>query len=283
MASQNDAGSGQDAGDTPAQAILVPNAARVFTANLTPPGTDADWYRHALTGAFCTVAQATPTSAGLATLASDASGGAAVSRNLEPHRVLTVALAAPAGRAPHFGVQPASFMSALETRDSTPDPGRYTFGLRSFGLADLDPEGDGEGTDAANGPGAARALSGPCHAGRLGQGDQDWYALDVASPRELTISLAVAGSGDPVAALVAPDGSVRLSVSSGGAATAWAGETGRWHVVVSHAPRAAPAPGGLALALPLASTGAALVETADYILGTTDGPGDTNPCRPSCR
>lgn len=282
--SQNDAGSGGDAGDAPSGAVLVANVRRVFTANLTPPGVDSDWYRHEMETAFCSVAKATTSSAGTLTLTADADGSPRVSRAVEPRRSLEIAIASPAGGTPFLGFEPGSSFAAASTDgEVAPDPGRYSFAFQSFRLSDLDPEGDGESPEAGPAPAGAAAAPSGCSAGSVSSYSdaEDWYFLDVASARELTVSFAVAGSSGGRLDLLAPSGEVRASLASGELASVWAGQ-GRWHLVV-RAPAAQP-PG--ALATPVAAAAQHLVAeeetTVDYLIGLTDGPGSSNACRPSC-
>ena len=280
-ASQNDAGSGQDAGDTPASAILVGSARRAYVANLTPPGMDADWYRHAVDEAFCSVADATTSSSGVLTVSADAGGRVSASRFVEPHRSARLALAAPAGHTPFLGFEPTALRAAIEGDATGRDPGRYTFNFQSFRLADLDPEADGESPEAGAFPAASVPLPGECLAGRVSSpaDAEDAFHLDVAGSRVLTVSFALAGPGDARLDVLSPTGALRASLASGEAADVWADEPGRWHLVVrAPAPAPALAPLGLA-ALPTGQT----TTTVDYLVGVTDGPGSSNPCRPSCQ
>ncbi|HVM45828.1 MAG TPA: hypothetical protein VM582_07825, partial [Candidatus Thermoplasmatota archaeon] len=79
---ENDAGSGQDAGDTPETALLLTTARRIWSANLTPPGTDSDWYRLPTSGAYCAIAEANLGNPGEVTLTGATSRTPAVSRSL---------------------------------------------------------------------------------------------------------------------------------------------------------------------------------------------------------
>lgn len=280
---QNDAGSGQDAGDAPPHALLVSSAARKYSGNLSPAGLDIDWYRHAASSAFCSTAESTLSTAGEVTLAADPLRISSASRSAQPQTTVRLALAAPAGQMPYFGIEPAPTLASADGGGAQ-SPGRYTFKFQSLGLADLDPEGDGEAPEAGATTATAVAVPGPCFAGRLlASGDAaDRYYLDVTESREVTLSLAVArGAADTQASLVSPTGVVAATLSDGDAVTVYATELGRWNVVVSR-PEATTSSGSVAAAamLPvaMAATNVTGLET-DYLIGLTDGP---DPCRPSC-
>lgn len=276
--SQNDAASGQDAGDSPANALLLTGAQRKWSANLTPPGSDTDWYRLGASGAFCAVGEATSTATGQLVLTSDPARTAATQTTAEPHRASRLVLAAPSG-APYLGLEPATMFSLVEGR-ARPSPGHYSFSLSAASYADLDPQRDGESPEAGSTPATAAPLADGCSAGRLGAGDvDDRYHLDVTDGAELTLSFAVA-SGDAASARVySPTGVLVHTVASGGTANLWLDQPGRWSVVVSNdGGRALPAGLALALAPALASD---VIET-EYLLGVI-GPPDPEPCRPSCQ
>lgn len=275
---QNDAGSGSDAGDTPQVALLLPGARRMWSANLTPTGTDADWYRLAPTGAYCAAADATTSAPGLVSLLAEVDRNPGASRSSSPHATLRLALAGEAGTRPYLGIEPPPMM-LMAASSATPSPGRYTFALGASSHAQLDPEADGESPEAGATPATSAALAAGCTAGRLatGAGDaEDRYHIDVASARELTLSFAI-DSGDPVEArLIAPSGATYAVLQSGESAEVWAGETGRWTVALAYPGATGP--------IPLPGTllrGASEVMETTYLLGLTDGP-EPEPCRPTC-
>ena len=280
----NDAGSGQDAGDSPEHALLLPssNARRLWSANLTPSGTDVDWYRLATSGAFCAAAEATLATPGGVTLASDTAQATRVARSVGAHKSVDVALAAPAGRLPYLGIEPQSLMMA-SSGSNAQGPTHYTFALRAFDHATLDPGADGESPEAGATLATAAPLANGCTAGRLSsaQGDlEDVYFLDVSEPRLLTLSFARAGGDAVTARVVTPTGATHATLASGGAVDVWTSETGRWSVVVSSASSA----GALAsLRVPLPGAGAGMFVESSYLLASTDGPGDPQSCRPSCQ
>lgn len=284
--SQNDAASGQDAGDTPGSALLVTGGRRTWSANLTPTGTDADWYRLDQSSAFCAMVDSTTNSPGTVTLASGATLDASVAREADPHRATILSLAAPAGRMPIFGLEPpmlSSMGASSGESGSPPSPGHYTFSLTAAGYLDLDPEADGEAPEAGSTAATAAPLPAGCSAGRLqGLDTEDRYAFDVEDPRDLTISFAIASGGVAQARVIDPSGAIVRTLASGDAADVWAGAVGRWYVVVSEtAPSAVPLPLDALARGSRALGDADLVDTA-YLLGVTDGPGDPAPCRPSC-
>ena len=275
--SQNDAGSGQDAGDTLELALLIPNAHRTWSANLTPTGTDSDWYRVAAGSAFCAVASATPQSPGSVAL----TGGSlsdAVRRPADAHQTTRLVLAAPGGDIPRFGMLPPSVMlMASEEGNGPPTPGRYTFSFTTQSYADLDPEADGESPEAGATPATSEPLPAECTAGRLAASDTaDRYHFDVADARDTTFSFAIASGGDAQARIVAPDGTTFATLASGDVVDVWADTPGRWSVVVER-PVTAPA----FLTIGLAGNLAQESLDSDYLLGFSDGP-DPEACRPAC-
>lgn len=283
---QNDAGSGGDAGDTPEAALALTTPRRIWSANLTPTGTDSDWYRLAASQAFCASVEATVNSPGFLTLTNGVGRHAAAEREVMPHHATRLFLAGEAGQAPYFGVEPP-MMNHLSLGDSTgspPSPGRYTFAFTASPYAELDPEGDGEAPEAGATPATSAPLPRGCSAGRLdpSRGDlEDRYHLDVAEGGLTTVSFAVASGDAAKLRITMPSGETYATVPSGGAVEIYAYETGRWTLSVVPMDDSLPVLGGLGLALPRADA-RDLVETS-YLLGTTDGPpGDTQPCRPSC-
>lgn len=278
---QNDAASGQDAGDAPAAALLLSAGPRDWKANLTPPGSDRDWYRASATGAFCAVANAVTHATGTVMLGANEDLGTQVSRVVDPRVPVRLALASPSGDVPFLGILPAPTVTTTSFGTDTDDghgPGRYDFSLDVKGYGDLDPEGDGEGIDAGATIATSAPLAQDCGAGRLDRaaGDsEDRYHLDVTEAGDLTISFAVASGAGAQARILDPTGAVVATVASGDVATVWTGQLGRWQVVVGD-PTSSPtrAVGGLSLA-PLS------LDRTDYILGAI-GPGDSQPCRPSC-
>lgn len=279
---ENDAASGQDAGDTPHQALLLSAAPRTWSANLRPPGTDADWYTLGASGAFCAAVETTMSAPGQVTLSATTARDPAVARSVSAHSSTRLSLAAPAGHAPYFGVEPIAMLMAAEQANPG-GPGQYAFALSSRSHADLDPEGDGESPEAGGTLATAAPLVRGCAAGRLdaGLGDaEDVYFFDVSDPRQMTFSFALS-SGEPASArIVTPSGATYATLASGDAVDVWASEAGRWHVAVAQTAAAPPA------LVPLAWTGLALAQhetlASDYLLSTTDGPGEPQPCRPAC-
>lgn len=282
---QNDAGSGQDAGDTPDLALRVDGARHAWSANLTPPGSDADWYSRDATSAFCAVGSATTNAPGLLTLASDELRQNAARLAVAPHDATSLALAAPAGRRPYLGLEPLSLVQTYGgSTGGPPSPGRYTFELATLTLADLDPEGDGETPEA----GATAATSAPlpeaCAAGQLGTTAadlEDRYHFDINGPVEMTFSFALAGGAAAQAIIVSPTGATRATLASGDAVSVWTDEPGRWTLVVAYESGALAPALGLALP-PLPTTAPSTATLTDYLLAITAGP-DPEPCRPTCR
>jgi hypothetical protein len=278
----NDAASGTDAGNSPESALLLSNARRNWNANLTPPGSDSDWYRLAPSGAFCAVVDATTNAPGHVTLATSATRDVTASREAAPHKATRVVLAGQSGRAALFGLEPPMLRLMSGSDGATPGPGRYTFSLVTQTYADLDPQNDGESPEAGATIATAAPLPAECGAGRLGSADAaDTYTFTVSDPRALTLSLAIARGDALQARIVAPTGLTYATLMAGDAIDVWADRAGTWSVVVEGVPTTRPAAPGFT-ALPILAASGASLSTTDYILGITDGP-DPAPCRPSCR
>lgn len=283
---QNDAASGQDASDFPENALVLSAARRTWSGNLTPAGTDSDWYRLGAEGAFCAEGEGTLTTPGGLTLAGSPSREPSVTRTVGARGSISVALAAPAGSVPLLGIEPMAILMAAEG-SQVQGPTHYTFSFRAYDHASLDPERDGESPEAGATPATSAPLPPGCAGGRLSgaNGDvEDRYHVDVVEPRYMTIGFALA-SGDPATvSILTPAGATYATLSSGEVADVWASEPGRWSVVVAPAGAAqapaAPLPALLGSALTI--TSAEILESA-YFLSTTDGPGDHQACRPSCR
>lgn len=279
---ENDASSGADAGNTPHEATRIADARRVWSANLTPTGTDSDWYRLPAVGAFCAVVEASVGSPGSLTLAGSPELASTTRVEAMPHRPARLHLAQPDAAVPYFGIE-APMMSRLSGGDTSshqPSPGRYTFSFQARTHAELDPERDGESPEAGPTPATSAALPQGCSAGHLSDADvRDHYHFDVGSEaRTLALSFAVAAGSPAQLRVVTPSGATHTTLASGGAAEVWAAEPGRWSVVVSF-PEAQP--GLLRTHLARLAPEGGVLET-DYLLAASDGPGDTDPCRPSC-
>ena len=270
----NDAASGSDAGNSPLEALPLGAPRRTWNANLTPPGADSDWYVLDASSAFCAVVSATANAPGHVTLSTSALLEDRAARPAEPHRATRLAIAGAAGASAYFGLEPPAMRIAAGTA-TTPGPGRYTFSIEARGYADLDPQNDGESPEAGATVATAAALEGDCLAGRVGASAADMvdaWAFDVAEPRDLTLSFAVARGDAARARVVSPSGATVATLESGDAVDVWADEPGRWTLVVERA---------LAPTLVLANDAAA--SATDYILGLTEGPpGEPQPCRPTC-
>lgn len=282
IASQNDAGSGQDAGNTPLQALLVPSVQRTFTGNLTPAGTDTDWYRHETTAATCTQAQATTSIATQLTIANDAQRNHTTSRGAPARQAVALALATPAGQTPFFGVEPGLTSPALVTTVDT--SGGYTFSFQSFGLSDLDPRGLGEVPEAGATRATAVVVPGPCFAGRLASsvGDTvDQFYFDVSAPQDITLSFAIATTGASHVRLIDPAGTLRATLATGDATTTYASGAGRWYLVVERPTTVTLEAGAPISLLHTAIPSSSATSDTDYLIGLTLD-GGTNPCRPAC-
>lgn len=280
----NDAGSGMDAGDSPASPLAIANAQRTWSANLTPAGTDADWYSLEGSGAFCAVGSVTTQSPGSVTVTSDASRSTSAHRPSQPHSPVHLALASPAGRLPLLGIEPPIVSSmGVEEGGGPPTPSRYTFAFSSRSYADLDPENDGESPEAGSTPVTAAPLPPDCAAGRLSSvaaDSVDLYTFEVSDARDMTFSFAIASGDAAQLRILTPSGATATTLQDGGSADVWADEPGTWTVVVETRPEVLAGSAVLAPGLRAASAASVDTETL-YIVGITDGP-DPEPCRPTC-
>lgn len=275
---QNDAGSGGDAGDTLGSALPIASAQRTWNANLTPAGTDSDWYVVPTGAPFCAETTTTTQAPGSLALTGSGSLDESVRRPVSPHGSARLALAGTGGDSPRLGVLPASLMTSAAATGGPPSPGHYRFTFTSQSYAQLDPEGDGENPEAGGTALTSAALPRDCAAGRLGAGDDvDRYHFDVQDVRDLTFSFAVASGDAASLSVLKPDGTTFATLQSGGVADVWADVPGRWSVVVSH-PVAAPF---VIRATGAGAAGASESLATSYLIGVTDGP-DPEPCRPSC-
>lgn len=255
----------------------------MWNANLTPPGTDADWYRLDVDTAFCAVAEVFTHTPGQLTLAAQEDRSPGMARLTEAGGGTQLALAAPAGNTVFLGLEPASMMLLSSDTESAPSPGRYTFSLDAMDYAQLDPEGDGESPEAGDTPTTAASLGAGCAAGSLSAADQaDHRIFDVDEAREVGFSLARAGGANVELRVVSPSGATRLTLRSGESGDVWADEPGRWTAIVAPLPTSSLSASALGMALS-SPTGSAL-DDAYYLLGVVDGPpGEPDPCSPTCR
>lgn len=277
IGNQNDAGSGQDAGDSIDGALSITDAQRTWKANLTPAGSDSDWFELAESSAYCAVGSVTTQSPGSVALSGSGSLSRAVRRPVDPHEPVQLVLAAPGTFAPHLGILPPTTLMAAQVGNGPPSPGSYTFGFTARTHAELDPDGDGESPEAGATPATSAALPPECTAGRLDAIDiADRYHFDVADVRDVTLSFAISAGGESQLRVLKPDGSTFATISSGGVVDVWADIPGRWSVVVER-PASSPAP---ALGLTRAFASADALDS-DYLLGFSDGP-DPEACRPTC-
>lgn len=276
---QNDAGSGTDAGDTIDAALAIANAQRTWSANLTPAGSDSDWYVVDATSAFCSVTSTSTQSPGSLALTGLDSLAAAVRRPASPHEATRLTIAAPAGHSPRLGILPPSMtLTASQSGGGPPTPGHYGFSFATRTYGQLDPENDGESPEAGATIATAAALPADCAAGRIGSSDpSDRFTFDVADVRDMTFSFAVASGDAAELRILTPTGATFATIQSGGVADVWADQPGRWSAVVAYA---ATSPAVLALPQLGAFASAEGLSTS-YVIGITDDP-DPEPCRPSC-
>lgn len=292
----NDAGSGMDAGNDPAAALVLLSSGR-YAGNLTPPGDDRDWYRlpsGAATG-VCGAARAQGVVTGQAVLTGLETRDPSIARSLSPSATTRLFLAVPEATSILLGIEGTTATTALSTfdggsRGDEPRGGAYFFDVAAYTVAQLDPEGDGEGVDAGATPAAAKPQPGPCFAGRLDARDAgDVYSFAVTSGSTLDVSFATPPTGDLRLRILGSNGATLLELASGDARSLSVTEDATWYAEVvrtasSAAPTTASARDGR-LDLPLAASTADGDGAVGYLVAVSDGTADdpdTTSCRPMC-
>lgn len=253
---QNDGGSGGDAGESPAGATPLPSEGR-YTGTLTFPG-DSDWFKLALpTNTLCVEGSAHGAILADLTLSTDPQLISEVKRAVEPTTTALLGLAMPGATVAYLG---------LTHTNNQPGPGgAYGFEIDAIGGGELGPGDGGSGGDAGPDEGAV-AVSRPCVGGSLwwSQGDRvDHYTIEGNAGEHLTLTLAQAASAPLAVALLDPTGERVLEIVEGEVGRVELDEAGLWTLSVS---QTSSGPyGGF----------------VPYILGLSGGP-NPNPCRPTC-
>jgi hypothetical protein len=277
---RDDAGSGGDAGDTPDEALPLPEAG-TFQGNLSTPD-DADWYSLPGDGsAVCVSATIDGRSVANATLAAERPGAELPPENTpsaeathNPTESLEVGLASPDVERVLLGLTPQYTL----TRPAAPDLalGGYTFDLELAAVAGTTADELAEDPDAGQGPGDVPdqgssveppAVESSCTAGNLeaadgGSGDADAYRFHADAGDRVVVSLAAQEetSGATTMDLVTPAGKEQATLTNGDVVETTVEETGNY-------------------TLSLANGQGNQVEYGFGITTDDDGP---PPCRPSC-
>ena len=272
----NDAGTGADAGNSEAQATLLPGFG-TFSGALDPP-TDADWYRILTTDAknrvLCTEATAHGEILGLMTLKAISSTGTKTVRSvLADSRPARGAVALNTDQSVVIGIEPfgpsTSYMGAAF--------GHYSFNTRAITLLDLSSGDGGTNRDAGATTATAIPVQPGCVGGRInmavpgrGRDVEDRYTFESVAGHAIALSLV----NEPLALarsqiemrLIAPDGRPVVTVSPSELKVVDLQLSGTWTLQV--VPTGDP---------PVNQTPAA------YVIGLMDEGPDTQPCRPACR
>lgn len=268
---QNDAGSGDDAPNSPAHALAL--AYGSYTGYL---GNSQDWYAFpasaepvclvATSGGYADSLAELRVDTGTTTLALEGDGNAADG-----------ALAVPASVATRFGLMPQ-----LNDEEEEPSrPGTYFFSVNGYTRADLG-EGDaGTGGDVGNSAAEAATLTRPCATGTFQPGldPRDVYAVDAEAGDTVRLSFVqVTPEGTAYLWLVDPDGTLVGNVANGAAQRFTLDQTGRYTAVVAGSDPDSVVP----VALGMGTTGGVL-DPITYLLALDEDPRPPGSgCRPAC-
>ncbi len=259
-----DAGTGEDAGDSPAQATLLPQQGS-YDGMLVPPG-DADWYELIATGDQPRCYQAMVGGGAVAevTLSLDTDLADATARPVGPGLVLDLGLAAPSSDHVLLGLDPQGLQ--VPTGDPS-SGGPYRFDLQVLGLDEVGAGDAGTGSDAGASVDSAANVTSPCFGGHVGAvGDHlDVYTFTIGDGEHLTASLAQGDDPRVVrAALISPSGDNVTQLEPGQIEEITTDEAGTWSLTV----------------WTVTADEADLSVT--YLAGLTINGPEPPPCRPGC-
>lgn len=254
--SANDAGTGADAGNTPATALALPGTGtfhgRVDTAS------DDDWYSlsNPTTDPVC-VSTTAGSNAHKDVRLRDGPSGLETVRRVDPDHNLSLGLAR------HD--MPTTF---LGFDDDNGAAGKYVFTMARLLPSAVDGGDGGTTQDAGSSVNTSIPVPGPCFGGTLQASGgildkRDTYRFDGEAGEPITLSLAITTNAPVTLALTSPSGETILTLATGAVEEVNLTETGVW---------------SLGLSIPLSSTD---VVSTTYLVGLTDGP-NPNPCRPTC-
>lgn len=260
-----DAGTGQDAGDSPGHATELPDEG-TYDGILVPPG-DADWYRLSSSKDRPRCYQAMVGGGVLAdvTLALRPGLVDATTRPIAPGLTLDLGLAAPATSQVFLGLEPRGSPAPSDQERSS--SGLYRFDLQTLELDALGPGDGGTGTDAGSTAADATDVTSPCVGGHVGKtGDHlDTYAFTIGEDERLTVSLTQSDDERVIkAALLSPSGDNETQLISGEITELTTDEAGTW-----------------TLSLWTSPSENADIEV-DYLVGLTINGPEPPPCKPTC-
>lgn len=261
-----DAGTGEDAGDSPGQATELSDEG-TYDGILVPPG-DADWYTLTSSKDRPRCYQAMVGGGVLAevTLSLDPSLVDATTRPIAPGLALDLGLAAPATSQVFLGFEPRETPAPSDEAPSSSGP--YRFDLQTLELGSLEPGDDaGSGMDAGPTPDDAINVTSACFGGHVGKtGDHaDTYAFTIGGDERLTVSLTQSDDERVIkAALLSPRGDNETQLTSGEITEVTTDEAGTWALKLWTSPSDNADMG------------------VDYLVGLTINGPEPPPCRPGC-
>ncbi len=225
------------------------------TYNGTITTADDDWYRLDIEEdhTVCLRVIVHGDIASTVTLSPDSQLDPAVSRNMEPGKVLDMAMAVEPTDTAFLGIEASSLL----------DTGDYTFELQAFTVFELPWDEGGDG-DAGDDPDGATPLPRICQAGHLfpKKGDTaDVYSFEIGEDKHLGLSLIQVGSTPLELELISPVGEVVASITDGEFEDVTIEEAGTWY-----------------LSFQTGSTD----DPVAYIGGVTINGPEPPPCKPTC-
>lgn len=261
LPSLGDAGTGSDAGDSPANATPL-DGPGTYDGILTPPG-DADWYmlERSTKEPVCYSALLKGAVHADVVLSLTQALTPSVERLILPAHELGLGITAPSTSSVYLGLQ-----AREEGATDTNSVGPYRFELATLTIDQSSTsDGDTDG-DAGSNKGTAIAIEGPCISGSLsGDTDEtDTYAFEAEEGDHVALSLAQPSMAPARLALVSPSGEELAAVSNGGFADVEINETGEWLVKAE------------------LTDEATATTDADYMIGLTVNGPEPRPCKPSC-
>lgn len=259
----SDAGTGADAGDTPENATVLPEAGN-YSGILWPPG-DADWYELSPppTRSACFAAKIGGEATATGILTRNVELNPAVDRPVEPTKVLDLGLSSPGASPVLLGLVPN------ETPAGPVSVGTYEFELTVV-TADQPGPGPGPGdagTDRDAGGDAPSGIptEGPCLSGTLDSDTdpRDVYLFSAKEDDRVALSLAQAAIAPARLTLVSPAEGEIAEIRDGEFTDVQLNATGQYQVVAELVGRPA------------------MLEV-DYLVGLTINGPEPPPCRPTC-
>lgn len=261
---QDDASSGGDAGDAPANATEL-SGPGTYEGMLFPVA-DADWYvlDSPFDRALCYQAMVGGQVSANVTLSLTEGLQPAVQRPISPGLQLDLGLAAPTTAQVFLGLEAGPAGSGLSP--IALGLGTYRFDLQTLTLDDLGPGDAGTGADAGHETSDAVPVPAPCFSGDLGSDgdDRDVFLFEAEQDEHVALSLAQAATGPVRLSLVSPSNEIKAQVEEGGFTDVPLDETGQWLVVAE------------------VTEGETSTTSFDYMVGLTINGPEPPPCKPTC-